>query len=72
MKKAGVVSKHYRLNPKLVREAKKFLGKKTETETVEQALEEAVYRAKVALFIKESAGKFKFEDFPFELDHEEE
>lgn len=72
MKKADVVSKHYRLNPKLVRDAKKFLGKKTETETVEQALEEAIHRAKFARFLKESAGKFKFEDFPFELNHEED
>lgn len=72
MKKAGVVSKHYRLNPKLVREAKKFLGRKTETETVEQALEEAVHRAKVARFFKKYAGKLQFKDFPFELDHEQQ
>lgn len=71
MKKAGVVSKHYRLNPKLVREAKKYLGKKTETETVEQALEEAVNRAKFNRFLKESAGKYKFSNFAFELDHDD-
>jgi len=65
MKKAKKVAKHYLLNPRLIREAKRFLGAKTETETIEKALEETIHRAKFERIIKESAGKHKFKGFAF-------
>ncbi len=46
MKKAKKVAKRYLLNPQLIRVAKRFLGAKTGTETVEKALEETIHRAK--------------------------
>jgi hypothetical protein len=65
MKKAKKVTKHYLLNPRLIREAKRFLGAKTETETIEKALEETIHRAKFERMLKQSAGKYKFKGFAF-------
>lgn len=71
MKKTKKVAKHYLLNPRLIREAKSFLGTKTETETIEKALEEAIHRAKFERLLKQSSGKFKFKDFDFGKDHQQ-
>lgn len=53
------------LDPKLILEARAALGLRTETETIEHALEETVQRAKFARLIEESRGKFRFSSFDF-------
>ncbi|MBI4229064.1 MAG: hypothetical protein HY693_05000 [Deltaproteobacteria bacterium] len=65
MKKAKKVAKHYLLNPRLIREAKRFLGARTETETIEKALEETIHRARFERMLKQSAGKYRFKGFTF-------
>jgi hypothetical protein len=59
------VGKHYLLDPKLIQEARLALGLRTETETIEHALEETIQRAKFARLVKESRGKFQFNSFDF-------
>ena len=71
MKKAKKVAKHYLLNPRLIREAKRFLRAKTDTDTIEKALEETIQRAKFERLLKQSAGKYKFKSFAFGKGNEE-
>lgn len=54
-------AKHFRLDQSLIKDAQKILGAKTETETIESALSEIIYQEKMRRFIKQTAGKFKFE-----------
>ena len=70
MKKARKVGKHYRLDPRLIREAKRFLGARTETETIEKALEETIHRAKFERMLKHGAGKYRFSGFAFDKRNE--
>ncbi len=54
-------AKHFRLDEAMIKRAQKILGSKTETEAIETALAEVVYREKMRKFIEQTAGKFKFE-----------
>ncbi len=54
-------AKHFRLNETMIKNAQKILGSKTETEAIETALADVIYQEKMRRFIKQSAGKFKFE-----------
>lgn len=60
------VGKHYLLDPKLIQDARVALGLKTETETIEYALEETIKRAKFARLVTTNRGKFAFASFEFE------
>ena len=53
--------KHFRLNKATLKSAKRILGSRTETETIETALAEVIYQEKMRKFIEQTAGKFKFE-----------
>jgi hypothetical protein len=55
------IAKHFRLNQDLIKSAKKILGAKTETETIESALNEIIYQEKMRRFIEQTGGNFKFE-----------
>jgi hypothetical protein len=57
------IAKHFRLDETMIKSAQKILGSKTETETIETALAEVIYQEKMRKFIKQTAGKFKFEGF---------
>jgi hypothetical protein len=54
-------AKHFRLDHTLLKTAQTILGAKTETETIESALNEIVYQEKIRKFIEETGGKLKFE-----------
>lgn len=54
-------AKHFRLDEAMIRNAQKILGSRTETEAIETALAEVIYREKMRKFIEETAGKFEFE-----------
>ncbi|MBF0329011.1 MAG: hypothetical protein HQL10_07625 [Nitrospirae bacterium] len=54
-------AKHFRLNNTLLKSAQTILGAKTETETIESALNEIVYQEKIRKFIEQTGGKLKFE-----------
>lgn len=54
-------AKHFRLNQRLIKDAQKILGAKTETETIESALSDVIYQEKIRRLIKQTSGKFKFE-----------
>ena len=58
--KAPKISKHFRLNTKLLEQARKILKTKSETETIEKALEGVVYQEKMRELIERSAGKYEF------------
>ena len=64
------VGKHYLLDPKLIQDARMALGLKTETETIEHALEETIQRARFARLVTTSRGKFAFASFDFEDSNE--
>lgn len=55
------IAKHFRLNQDLIKNAKKILGAKTETETIESALSEIIYQEKMRRFIEQTGKKFSFE-----------
>ena len=57
-----VVRKNMRLRQDLIDRAKRILGTKTETETVEQALEMVAFREEVVEGIKAIAGSDAVED----------
>lgn len=59
---AKVVRKSMRLRQDLIDRARKVLGTRTETETVEQALEMVVFRAEVVEGIDAIAGSNAVED----------
>jgi hypothetical protein len=54
--KRGVVRKNLRLTQTKIDKAKKILGTKTETETIEQALDLVVFRKEVLEGISRIAG----------------
>jgi hypothetical protein len=54
-------AKHFRLDQTMIKSAQKILGAKTETEAIESALTEVIYRGKMRKFIEQTAGKYKFE-----------
>jgi hypothetical protein len=54
-------AKHFRLDETMIKSAQRILGAKTETEAIETALAEVIYREKMRKFIDQTAGKFKFE-----------
>jgi hypothetical protein len=58
---ARKVAKHFRLDETLIKNAKKILGAKTETETIESALSDVIYQERMRKFIEQTKGKFKFE-----------
>lgn len=63
MAKAGkVVRKNMRLRQDLIDRAKRILGTKTETETVEQALELVAFRREVSDGIRRIAGSHSMRD----------
>ncbi len=61
-KTAKVVRKNMRLRQDLIDRAKRILGTKTETETVEQALELVAFREEVVEGIEAIAGSNAVED----------
>lgn len=61
---ARKTAKHFRLDQTLLKDAQKILGLKTETETIETALAEVIYQEKMRKFIRQTAGKFRFEGLP--------
>ena len=61
-KTSKVVRKNMRLRQDLIDRAKRILGTKTETETVEQALELVTFREEVLAGIESIAGANAVED----------
>jgi hypothetical protein len=57
-----VVRKNMRLRQDLIDQARKILGTRTETETVEQALELVTFREEVLAGIESIAGTHAVED----------
>ncbi|HJW85760.1 MAG TPA: type II toxin-antitoxin system VapB family antitoxin [Candidatus Brocadiaceae bacterium] len=55
------VAKHFRLDENLIKDARKILKAKTETEAIETALSEVIYQEKMRKFIEQTGGKFNFE-----------
>jgi hypothetical protein len=62
MAKRGVVRKNLRLTQSKINKAKRILGTKTETETIEQALDLVVFRQEVLEGISRIAGTRAAED----------
>lgn len=58
----AVVRKNMRLRQELIDRAKRILGTKTETETVEQALELVAFRREVSRGIRRIAGSRSMRD----------
>lgn len=54
-------AKHFRLDEKMIKDAQKILGSKTETEAIETALAEVIYQEKMRRLIEQTSGKFAFE-----------
>lgn len=54
---SGRVRKNYRLDPSLIAKAQAILGTKTETETIEQALDMIAFQKEVQDGIRAGAGK---------------
>ena len=61
-KTSKVVRKNMRLRQDLIDRAKRILGTKTETETVEQALELVTFREEVLAGLESIAGTHAVED----------
>ncbi len=55
------VAKHFRLDQSRIKTAQRILRTKTETETIETALSDVIYREKMRRFIERTGGKFNFE-----------
>jgi hypothetical protein len=49
-------AKHFRLDQTMIKSAQKILGAKTETEAIESALAEVIYKEKMRKFIGQTAG----------------
>ena len=62
MAKRGVVRKNLRLTQSKIDKAKRILGTKTETETIEQALDLVVFRQEVQEGISRIAGTDSIRD----------
>ncbi len=52
------IKKTYRLNPTLIEEVQKILGAKTETETIEKALEQIRFKTELNKWIGKTSGRF--------------
>lgn len=52
------VKKTLRINPQLVEEVRRILGAKTETETIEKALEQIRFKTDIRKWIDRSAGRY--------------
>ena len=61
-RKGRVVRKNMRLRQDVLDRAKRILGTRTETETVEQALELVAFRQEVAVGIRSIAGSGALRD----------
>ena len=61
-KKGSVVRKNMRLRQDLLDQARRVLGTRTETETVEEALELVTFRQEVAEGIRRIAGSKSLRD----------
>ena len=59
---SGRVRKNYRLDPKLIATAQAILGTKTETETIEQALDLIAFQREVQEGIRAIAGSHSLTD----------
>lgn len=70
MPKTGVVRKNLRLTQAKIDKAKRILGTKTETETIEQALDLVAFRKEVVQGIERIAGSGGIRDI-FEDEAEE-
>jgi len=62
MPSGGIVRKNLRLTQGKIDRAKKILGTKTETETIEQALDLVAYRKEVVAGIEHIAGSGAIRD----------
>jgi hypothetical protein len=62
MSSSGIVRKNLRLTQRKIDRAKKILGTKTETETIERALDLVAYREEVMAGIERIAGTGAIED----------
>lgn len=68
MSSSGVVRKNLRLSQGKIDRAKKILGTKTETETIEQALDLVAYRKELVAGIERIAGSGAIRDVYERLD----
>ncbi|MBI5198338.1 MAG: hypothetical protein HZA19_06995 [Nitrospirae bacterium] len=55
--KTAIRRKNYLLDENKIRHAKKILGTKTETETIDRALDLVVFRKELVDSLKKSAGR---------------
>lgn len=62
MRAANKVRKQFILDPLKIKRAQKILKAKTETETIERALEELLTGQEIAKTLKKMAGKFNIEN----------
>jgi Arc/MetJ family transcription regulator len=71
MASSGIVRKNLRLTQDKIDRAKRILGTRTETETVEQALDLVAYRKEVVAGIERIAGTGAIQDIFRPLDGHE-
>ncbi|MEX0892809.1 MAG: hypothetical protein WEB88_11620 [Gemmatimonadota bacterium] len=71
MSKAGVVRKNLRLTQAKINRAKKILGTKTETETIEEALDLVAFRQEITVGIDRIAGTGAIQDIFSDEDESE-
>lgn len=50
--------KTFRLNPALIEEVRRILGARTETETVEKALEQIRFKTDIRKWVDRTSGKY--------------
>ena len=62
MRAASKVRKQFILDPLKIKKAQRILKAKTETETIERALEELLTGQEIAKILKKMAGKFSIEN----------
>ena len=55
---AGIVHKHFRLNQAKIHRAQRLLGARTETETIERALEEVIAEHERNRIVQRSQDRF--------------
>ena len=52
------VKKTFRINPRLVKEVRRLLGARTETEAIEKALEQVRFKTDIRKWIDRSSARF--------------
>lgn len=62
MKSTAKVRKQFILDPLKIKKAQKLLKTKTETETIEKALDDLLIGEEIARRLRKMAGKFKIEN----------